>query len=158
MLLALVAIVGLAMGSAVTALAHRVPRGVSWAQGRSACPMCGHPLGVLDLIPLLSFVASRGRCRHCGARIAWRYPLTELACGTLLILGRSVRWATIPLATIVIVGVGLIHVHLDWFVGEHGTGGMAYSVALLVLLLLIAARDRDYADVDVERLEELRGL
>jgi putative oxidoreductase len=78
-----------------------------------------------------------------GELWVWAITLTELACGTMLILGRWVRWATIPLATIVIVGVGLIHVHLGWFVGEHGTGGMEYSVALLVLLLLIAARDRE---------------
>jgi leader peptidase (prepilin peptidase)/N-methyltransferase len=78
--LAFVGVVGLAMGSGVTALAHRVPRGSSWIRGRSACPSCQHALGVRDLVPLASFLAARGRCRHCGARIAWRYPLTELAC------------------------------------------------------------------------------
>lgn len=78
--LALMGVLGLVMGSAVTALAYRVPRGLSWLRGRSACPSCQHPLGVRDLVPLFSFLASRGRCRHCGARIAWRYPLTELAC------------------------------------------------------------------------------
>lgn len=73
----------------------------------------------------------------------WAITITELVCGALLILGRWTRWATIPLAAIVIGGIGLIHLHLGWFVGEHGTGGMEYSVALLVLLLLIAARDAE---------------
>lgn len=77
---------GLILGSAVTAIAWRVPRGVSWARGRSACPSCGHELGALDLVPVLSFLLARGRCRHCGARVAWRYPLTELWCGAWAIM------------------------------------------------------------------------
>ena len=82
----LCALFGLAMGSAVTALAHRVPRDRSWVHGRSACPTCGVTLAPRDLMPLVSFVLSRGRCRHCGARIAWRYPLTELLCAAWAVL------------------------------------------------------------------------
>ncbi len=84
--LAFMGLIGLVMGSAVTALSYRVPRGRSWVRGRSACPACDTALGFRDLIPLLSFLLARGRCRHCGARIAWRYPLTELACGAWALL------------------------------------------------------------------------
>jgi leader peptidase (prepilin peptidase)/N-methyltransferase len=84
--LTLMVLWGLVMGSAVTALSYRVPRGLSWVRGRSACPSCHAPLGFLDLIPVLSFALSRGRCRHCGARIAWRYPLTELWCAAWTLL------------------------------------------------------------------------
>jgi leader peptidase (prepilin peptidase)/N-methyltransferase len=80
------ALFGLVMGSAVSALAWRVPRGVSWVRGRSACPTCHTPLGVADLVPLLSFVLARGRCRHCGNPIRWRYPLTEVACAAWTVL------------------------------------------------------------------------
>jgi len=76
----LVALLGLIMGSAVTAIAWRVPRGRSWFHGRSACPSCGTALGVLDLVPVVSWLFSRGRCRHCHAPVSWRYPLTELLC------------------------------------------------------------------------------
>ena len=82
----LLALFGLAMGSAVTSIAHRMPRERSWADGRSACPSCGAKLGVRDLVPVLSFVASRGRCRHCGARIGWRYPITEVLCAAWALL------------------------------------------------------------------------
>lgn len=44
----------------------------------SHCPKCKHPLGVLDNIPLVSWVVLRGRCRHCGAAISLQYPLVEL--------------------------------------------------------------------------------
>lgn len=76
-----VAILGLVMGSAMSALAWRVPRGESWVRGRSACPNCKHVLGIPDLFPVLSWLFSRGRCRHCGEPVSPRYPLTELLCG-----------------------------------------------------------------------------
>lgn len=84
--LVLVAVLGLVMGSAVTALAHRLPRGASWVRGRSACPSCGASLSPRDLVPVLSFLLARGRCRHCGATIARRYPITELWCGAWALL------------------------------------------------------------------------
>ena len=85
-LFALAAVLGAVLGSAVTALAYRVPRDISWMVGRSACPSCRRELGVADLVPVLSFAFSRGRCRHCGARIAWRYPVTELWCSAWAVL------------------------------------------------------------------------
>lgn len=50
---------------------------------RSHCPQCRAQLSALENIPLLSFLALRGRCRHCGARISWQYPLVEAATGLL---------------------------------------------------------------------------
>jgi leader peptidase (prepilin peptidase)/N-methyltransferase len=44
----------------------------------SHCPHCKHALSPLDNIPLLSWLALRGRCRYCGARISWQYPLVEV--------------------------------------------------------------------------------
>ncbi|MEK7395198.1 MAG: prepilin peptidase, partial [Fibrobacterota bacterium] len=53
---------------------------------RSACPHCGHKLAVRDLVPLLSFLFLRGRCRYCRKKISWQYPLVEFAAAALLIL------------------------------------------------------------------------
>lgn len=78
--LSLVALFGLLMGSAVTAIAYRVPREISWVHGRSRCTSCDHELAVWDLVPVFSWASTLGRCRYCHARISWRYPLTELAC------------------------------------------------------------------------------
>ncbi len=75
----LTVILGLALGSFATALSYRIPRDISIAARlRSACPSCGHVLGIPDLVPVFSWLFLRGRCRHCGARIGWRYPLIEL--------------------------------------------------------------------------------
>ena len=74
---------------------------------------------------------------------AWVLAITfyELGAGSLLILNRGVRWAASGLAVIVAVGIVLIHRHNGWFVGEHGVGGIEYSVALLAMLLVVAADD-----------------
>lgn len=108
--------IGLVLGSAVTAIAYRVPRGISWFHGRSACPACQHTLGVLDLIPVLSWVFSRGRCRHCGTPVAWRYPLTELWCGAwavLLLHELGLEWTWIPLMVWGALLVALFWIDLD---------------------------------------------
>jgi leader peptidase (prepilin peptidase)/N-methyltransferase len=47
---------------------------------RSACPHCGHLIGALENIPLLSWLCQRGKCKHCQAPISPRYPLVELLC------------------------------------------------------------------------------
>jgi leader peptidase (prepilin peptidase)/N-methyltransferase len=67
------------VGSFAGVLVRRLPSGqpVLWA--RSACPSCGVTLAPLDLIPLVSFLALRGRCRHCGARIDPFHIAIELA-------------------------------------------------------------------------------
>ena len=74
---------GLAAGSFATAVAHRVPRGVSIAFARSQCPACGAQIAARDNVPVLSWLLLRGRARCCGAPISPRYPLTELAVGLL---------------------------------------------------------------------------
>ncbi len=51
--------------------------------GRSACFSCGIPLASRELIPLISFVMLRGRCRSCGASISWQYPAVEFITGVV---------------------------------------------------------------------------
>jgi leader peptidase (prepilin peptidase) / N-methyltransferase len=75
---ALVFVVGLVFGSLASVLSHRLPLGHGVLARRSACRQCGAALGVVDLVPLLSWLALRGRCRHCGETIGARYPIIEL--------------------------------------------------------------------------------
>ena len=74
---------------------------------------------------------------------AWVLAITfyELGAGSLLILNRGVRWGARRLAVVVAVGNWLVYPHNGRLVGEHGVGGSEYSVALLAMLLVIAARD-----------------
>jgi leader peptidase (prepilin peptidase)/N-methyltransferase len=57
----------------------RLPAGAPVVFGRSSCPHCGATLSARDLVPLLSFVALRGRCRHCRQKIGRLHPAVELA-------------------------------------------------------------------------------
>ncbi len=77
------ALVGLAFGSFLTVVVHRVPKGESLVSPRSRCPSCGSQLRNADNVPVVSWLLLRGRCRSCGARISPIYPLTELATGAL---------------------------------------------------------------------------
>lgn len=69
---------GACAGSFVNCLAMRFVRGEKFARGRSHCMACGHTLGVRDLVPIVSWVCLKGKCRFCGEKISPRYPLTEL--------------------------------------------------------------------------------
>ena len=66
------------MGSFLGVLAIRLAERRPVAFSRSRCPDCDTVLGIADLVPLLSWLASRGKCRHCGAPIPRFYPVMEL--------------------------------------------------------------------------------
>jgi leader peptidase (prepilin peptidase) / N-methyltransferase len=70
-------VVGLLIGSFLNVVIARVPERRSLWRPGSACPGCGAAIAWYDNVPILSFVALRGRCRACGARISWRYPIVE---------------------------------------------------------------------------------
>lgn len=73
----LLGVLGGVFGSFIGALAIRWPDGRSIATGRSACDGCGRTLGALELVPIVSFLGLRGRCRTCGAPIARGQVVTE---------------------------------------------------------------------------------
>ena len=58
-------------------VADRLPRKISFVKGRSYCPSCGHTLAWYDMIPVVSWLLLRGKCRQCRCRIPARYPVTE---------------------------------------------------------------------------------
>lgn len=80
-----VGVFGLAIGSFLNVVAHRVPLGRSVVAPRSACPSCGHEIRAYDNVPVLSWLALRGRCRDCKAPISVRYPIVEALTGLLFI-------------------------------------------------------------------------
>src|SRR3989338_289622 len=79
-------ILGLVAGSFISAWLHRLRTGASITVGRSACPNCEHQLAWYDLVPLMSWLLLRGRCRYCSKSISWQYPALELLCALLFLL------------------------------------------------------------------------
>lgn len=74
-------VLGTVVGSFLNVVLWRVPRHESIVTPPSHCPECGTPLAARDLVPVLSWVALRGRCRTCHTSISIRYPLVELGTG-----------------------------------------------------------------------------
>ena len=88
---------GLLVGSFLTVLVHRLPRGEGVGRGRSKCPRCGITIRAADNIPVLSWVLLRGRCRNCGEPISPEYPITEATTAALFV-GAAVVFDPLGLA------------------------------------------------------------
>lgn len=112
-------VLGALIGSFGNVVIYRLPRGESIAFPGSHCPHCNRALGPLELVPVLSFIVLRGRCRTCGQRIGLRYPVVESAMAALF--------------------VALV---LRWPPAVHGTSVLPVAI-VLAMLLMAAVIDLD---------------
>lgn len=87
-LTALAGILGLCVGSFLNVIIIRGARG-EWPWGRSKCESCLKTLSPRDLVPIISFLLQKGRCRHCGTRLFVQYPLVE---GSVALLYTASSW------------------------------------------------------------------
>ena len=76
-------VLGLFIGSFLNVCIYRIPEGKSVVWPPSHCPKCGSSIKPYDNIPVISYLILRGRCRSCGERISWQYPVVELLTGLL---------------------------------------------------------------------------
>jgi leader peptidase (prepilin peptidase) / N-methyltransferase len=139
----LAAVGGLILGSFLNVVAYRLPRGESLVHPRSRCPHCDTQLRAIDNIPVISWLALRGRCHHCGAPISARYPLVELTTGALFAAvvatqDDAVRIVLGLLLVAVLVPITLID--LDHRIIPNLITGPAAIAALVA----IAALDSDF--------------
>jgi leader peptidase (prepilin peptidase)/N-methyltransferase len=91
-------LLGLAFGSFLNVCLSRWPAGESVVKPRSHCRNCDHTLAWWENVPLVSWLALRGRCRNCNAEISWQYPLVELTVGALwaAVAWRFLNWVFVP--------------------------------------------------------------
>lgn len=128
MIIAILSVLGLCLGSFVNALVWRLheqsklkkkrvasDKELSISRGRSMCPHCQHTLTWYDLIPVLSWLSVRGKCRYCRKPISVQYPLVELATAALFVVS-----------------------YLFWPLALHGLEIGVFAVWLMVLTGLIA--------------------
>jgi prepilin signal peptidase PulO-like enzyme (type II secretory pathway) len=106
--LLIVVVAGLCFGSFVTMVAHRLPREERMGFSRSRCPSCKTTLAARDLVPLLSWLFSKGRCRQCNAAIGMRYPLIEISTASLFLLVYSQHGLTLPAMPLYLMAVTLM--------------------------------------------------
>ncbi|MBU0706230.1 prepilin peptidase [Patescibacteria group bacterium] len=87
MIYVFIILVGLVLGSFASVLIHRLHiREKSIIRGRSFCPLCAKQLGVRDLVPVVSYLINKFKCRFCKQPIAFRYPLLELSMAGIFFL------------------------------------------------------------------------
>jgi leader peptidase (prepilin peptidase)/N-methyltransferase len=127
---------GLAIGSFLNVCIDRLPLHKSLASPPSHCDNCGHKLGILDNIPIFSYLFLRGRCRYCKARIPIRVLIVEVITGALFLLaywrfGLSVQ---VPI-TVFWSCIFLVIIFIDW---EHQLilNKITYPAAGIAVVLL----------------------
>jgi leader peptidase (prepilin peptidase) / N-methyltransferase len=130
-----VGVFGAMLGSFLNVCVYRLPRGESVVLPGSHCPGCGKPIAWYDNVPVLSFLALAGRCRHCGTRISIQYPLIELAVG--LIWAGSAAWfgfsfdaLRAALLSTLAFGIALTDARHFTIPDEFSLGGLGAGLAL----------------------------
>lgn len=128
-------IIGACIGSFLNVAADRVPNGKSLVRPRSSCDQCGQQLRSIDMVPLLSYLWLRGRCRHCRTSIPVRVFLVEAVTGALFAVvfyryGFGADFVVLSTAVPLMVVVTLVDL-------EHGLilNAMVYPSVVILLLL-----------------------
>jgi leader peptidase (prepilin peptidase)/N-methyltransferase len=143
LLLVSVGLLGLAVGSFLNVVIHRVPTRSSLVTPSSHCPECGHPVRHRHNVPVLGWLVLRGRCADCRAPISARYPAVELLTG-LLFVGVTARVAELGLlaalpAFLVFVAAGIALAAIDLEVGRLPNAIVLPTYPVLGALLVAAA-------------------
>ncbi|MEZ4218840.1 MAG: prepilin peptidase [Myxococcota bacterium] len=131
-------VLGLLIGSFLNVVIHRLPLGESIVSPGSRCPRCERAIRPWENVPVLSYVALRGRCRGCGVRISPRYPAIELLTGLLFLaialeFGASV-WTPVFMAfAAAVVAAGAIDVDHQIIPDEISLGGLAVGLVAVPL-------------------------
>jgi leader peptidase (prepilin peptidase)/N-methyltransferase len=129
------ALVGLAIGSFLNVCIYRLPAGGSLLRPPSSCPTCKRQLRWFENIPVLSYLALRGRCRSCGARISLQYPLIELVTAAIWV-GAALHfdglWHGLSAAVFgtLLLGIAVTDAREYIIPDEFSVGGLLIGLAL----------------------------
>jgi len=99
---------GLVVGSFLNCVIYRLNTKESFLFSRSHCPKCHHILKWYDLIPILSFIIVKGKCRYCQKKISWQYPLVEIFTGLIFLLLVTCHLSLVTLIYYIVVSSLLI--------------------------------------------------
>jgi leader peptidase (prepilin peptidase)/N-methyltransferase len=137
--IAFAAVGGLLVGSFLNVVAYRLPRGESLVHPRSRCPHCDTQLRAIDNVPVVSWLALRGRCHACGAPISVRYPLVEATTGALYVAVVASQDDTIRIVLGLLLVTALVPItliDLDHRIIPNKITGPAAIAALVAIVAL----------------------
>lgn len=142
-LIVVVALLGLAIGSFLNVVIHRIPARASLSRPASHCPVCGHSIRKRHNVPLLGWLVLRGRCADCRSSISVRYPLIELMTAALFVavslrIGDLQLLAVLP-AVLYFTAAGICLAFIDLDVGRLPNAIVYPSYPVLALLLALGA-------------------
>jgi leader peptidase (prepilin peptidase)/N-methyltransferase len=129
-------VLGALVGSFLNVVVHRLPRGESIVHPGSRCPSCGRPIRPWHNVPILAWLALRGRCRDCGVRIPARYPLVEAGTAALFALIAQ-RFGPAPTTLLwlafgaILLAAALIDAEHRIIPDELSLGGLALGLTLM---------------------------
>ncbi|QFF99566.1 prepilin peptidase [Psychrobacillus glaciei] len=135
-LIVIVFIYGLVFGSFFNVVGLRVPKGESIVKPPSHCTVCDRNLTLLDLVPVFSYLFLRGKCRGCGTKIHWMYPVMELATGVLF----AFAFVQLGLSKELIVAILFISLLVIITVSDIAYMLIPDKILLFFLIPLIVAR------------------
>jgi leader peptidase (prepilin peptidase) / N-methyltransferase len=141
--LAVVGVLGLAIGSFLNVVIHRVPRGESVLRPPSHCPQCQVAIRGRHNVPVLSWLLLRGRCAHCATRISPRYPLVELGTAALFVavtVHFGLSWELPAYLYLAAVAIALALIDVDALRLPDGIVLPSYLVGAALLIPAGAAR------------------
>ena len=137
--LAFVFLFGSVIGSFLNVVIYRVPKGLSFAKGRSFCPSCKQQLQERDMIPVLSWLVLGGHCRNCGQNISPRYPLIELATAVLALVAVLVFGFTWQALAVFALMCGLLAIAMiDYDTMEIPNGLIIYLFFPAIAMIFLA--------------------
>ncbi|MCQ4638023.1 prepilin peptidase [Anaerovorax odorimutans] len=134
-------IAGICIGSFLNVLIYRIPEKISFAKGRSFCPACGHELRAIDLVPVISFLFLKGKCRYCGDKISFRYPLIELLGGAFALwsaLSFGLTWQAVVGFAVSCILLVIAFIDIDTM---EIPDGLVLALLVLAVVSLICFRD-----------------
>lgn len=132
------ALLGACTGSFLGCLAWRTVHGESVLRGRSHCDVCGHTLGVRDLVPVFSYLFSGGKCRYCGAKLSARHVWGELISGAVfvtLLLQYDISLQTLEAWLLACVLLACAFADLEGYIIPDrfiAAGAVLFAVTLLI--------------------------
>jgi leader peptidase (prepilin peptidase)/N-methyltransferase len=137
MLLSIAGLLGLAVGSFLNVVIHRVPREESLVRPGSHCPRCGAAVRNRHNVPVLGWLLLRGRCADCAAPISLRYPLVEAGTAALFVAVAAkfgLSWALPAYLYLAAVAVALALIDLDVMRLPNAIVLPSYPVAVALLV------------------------
>ncbi|MBX6365617.1 MAG: prepilin peptidase [Gemmatimonadetes bacterium] len=131
-------LLGAVVGSFLNVCVYRLPLGQSVVRPRSRCPMCARPIPWYENVPVLSWLALRGRCRGCGGRISVQYPLVELATALIWIAAAARTDAAVEALRMgcfftILLGIAATDARHHLIPDHFSVGGVAIGLILAAI-------------------------